>query len=240
MPRNLSHFQDRHTAIRSFDSLWLDDTPWILSFHGVSGQGKSTLLDWLEVNRCIPNSMRYAYLSIGDHISDEATFLARIIETNSSQFSNSDIARFLQVRMRIMNELNQRKIQISQSQTSENSPESRQSMSANLAEAIREMDKQALKEVIEHWLVCMRTVPSRDQFILLLDNYDVNQDRASLDEIRVIWNTLERARQILPNFRVILASREEIRHVEFIESLKRGLGKEGLADLSSEDSRALL
>lgn len=85
MARDLSHFQDRETAIELFDAFWESESPWILAFNGVSGQGKSTLLEWLEVKRCVAGSMRYASAPIGDFSSSFHAFLARIAESLSAR-----------------------------------------------------------------------------------------------------------------------------------------------------------
>lgn len=240
MLREISHFQDRREAIQAFDDLWKNDSPWILAFNGVSGQGKSTLLDWLVINRCKPHSVRHALLSIGDHVSDEITFLSHIVEAETSGFSNVESKKFLKIKTKVLDDLAQRKFHLQQSQVSEKSPDSQQIMSANVAEAFRIMYRHALSVTTDHWLACMRTIPRTDGFVLLLDNYDWYQDRASLDEIRSFWTTMERARQFLPKLRIILASREVVRHQEHVEILRRGLSGEGLGDLSPDDSRALL
>ncbi|MBI5704182.1 MAG: tetratricopeptide repeat protein [Chloroflexi bacterium] len=184
--------------------------------------------------------MKYASLSIGDHISDFDTFLARIAEARTTALSTNAVKEFSEARIKILDDLNQRKFHLQQSQVSEHSPDSRQTMSANVAEAIRAMESQALAVIIERWLHCVRTIPQQEKFVLLLDNYDVYQDLVSLDEIRLFWATMERARQFLPNFRVVLASREVVLHREHVEALRRGLSGEDLGDLSREDSRALL
>ena len=240
MQRDLSHFQDRQNAIQAFDNLWKQDSPWILSFNGVAGQGKSTLLDWLEVNRCIPEKLRYVNLPIGDYSSDFNTFLARIIEANTARFSASAGKKFFLARLKALDDLNQRKLQIQQSQTMSGSPDGEQAMSANVREAVLALEAQTGSVIIEHWLSCMRTISHDEKIILLLDNYDVYQDLVSLNEIRTFWNTMERARQFIPNLRIIVASRETVRHQEHVESLRRGISGEGLHDLSREDSQALL
>lgn len=44
-------------------------------------------------------------------------------------------------------------------------------MSANAREAMLAMEAQTASFVIEHWLICMRTIPQGERFVFLLDNY---------------------------------------------------------------------
>jgi tetratricopeptide (TPR) repeat protein len=240
MPRDLIHFQDRQEAIEKFDELWKQDSPWILAFNGVAGQGKSTLLDWLEVNRCIATSARYIVLPVGDFISSFHSFLMRTVETPSAGFSDGAIAEFRSVYDKALDDLNRRVLQLRQNQVIDSSPDSQQTMTANVAEAVRALENHVNSIVIERWLGIMRSIPAGERFVFLLDNYDVYQDLVSLDEIRMLWSTLERARQFVPGLRVALASREIVLHQERVETLRRGLSGEALQDLSYADSQALL
>jgi len=74
----LQHFKDREAAIAAFDRLWERDTPWILSLTGFSGHGKSTLLDWLEANRCRPHNLPYALISLGEIARADLEFALKV------------------------------------------------------------------------------------------------------------------------------------------------------------------
>lgn len=237
--RDLEHFQDREKAIALFDQAWEQETAWILAFHGVAGQGKSTLLDWLEVNRCRARGARYAAVPIGDFISNLSGFLSRLLEAPAMNIRSEQLEAFQTVRDKALEDLNQRILHIQQWQNIENAPDARQSMSANVAEAVRAMQAQAETVIIERWLACLRAANTAEKTVFLFDNYDVFQDNVAVEEIRRLWNTLERARQFLPLL-VVIASREQVRHVEQIESLRRGLRGEALPDLSEEDNAAML
>ncbi len=52
LPPYLQHFTDRQDQIAAFDALWPGDGRWILALSGVSGNGKSTLINWLIEARC--------------------------------------------------------------------------------------------------------------------------------------------------------------------------------------------
>ncbi len=237
--RDLEHFQDREKAIALFDQAWEHETAWILAFNGVAGQGKSTLLDWLEVNRCRARGACYAAVPIGDFVSNLSGFLSRLLEAPAMKIGNERLETFQSARDKALEDLNQRILHLRQYQNVENSPDAQQSMSANVAEAVRALQGQAEAVVIERWLTCLRGAKIEEKTVFLLDNYDVYQDNVSLDEIWRLWSLLERARQFLPLL-VVVASRESARHVEHVESLRRGLEGTSLPDLSEADSVALL
>ena len=81
---NLAHFQDRETAIAAFDHLWEASTPWILAFTGLSGQGKSTFLDWLEAKRCQANNLPYALIGIGEYAAQIRGALDGMLDLSTS------------------------------------------------------------------------------------------------------------------------------------------------------------
>ena len=60
----LAYFTDREAQIDAYDRLWKSKAPWILAFDGLSGNGKSTLLDWLIANRCQPAGTPHALLDL--------------------------------------------------------------------------------------------------------------------------------------------------------------------------------
>jgi hypothetical protein len=62
LPERLRHFTDRQAAIVAFDALWLGNGAWVLAFTGMSGNGKTTLIDFLIETRCKPASIPWAIL----------------------------------------------------------------------------------------------------------------------------------------------------------------------------------
>jgi len=57
LPPYLEHFTDRQDQIAAFNSLWPGDGRWILAFSGQSGNGKSTLINWLIETECKPGGI---------------------------------------------------------------------------------------------------------------------------------------------------------------------------------------
>jgi hypothetical protein len=72
LPPYLQHFTDRQDQIRAFDALWPGDGRWILAYSGVSGNGKSTLANWLIEERCKPNNVRWEKVDYAIHQPVEA------------------------------------------------------------------------------------------------------------------------------------------------------------------------
>ena len=64
LPFRLQHFTDRDGAIAAFDALWDAgrSLPHFLAFDGLSGVGKSTLVDFLIETRCKPQQMPHALI----------------------------------------------------------------------------------------------------------------------------------------------------------------------------------
>src|SRR5262245_1961414 len=59
----LKYFQDRVPEIAAFDTLLNESRAWILAFDGFSGHGKSTLIEWLEINKCQSHLIPYCTYS---------------------------------------------------------------------------------------------------------------------------------------------------------------------------------
>ncbi|MCI5222344.1 MAG: hypothetical protein D3924_06650, partial [Candidatus Electrothrix sp. AR4] len=61
----LTHFTDRKGQIAAFDALWDDGSPWLLVLSGMSGNGKSMLIDWLIEKRCRPQKIAFSKMDMG-------------------------------------------------------------------------------------------------------------------------------------------------------------------------------
>ena len=60
LPERLRHFTNREQALAAFDGLWPGGGTWVLAFHGLSGNGKSTLIDYLIETRAKPAGYPWA------------------------------------------------------------------------------------------------------------------------------------------------------------------------------------
>jgi tetratricopeptide (TPR) repeat protein len=241
---SLDHFTDRETAVAAFDRLWQTPNLWVLAFTGFSGQGKSTLLDWLEANRCLAGELPYALIGMGEYAGQIRAALHAMLETPTGSLSRHlppvVLQRYRQKRAATLADRNRRQLTLVQQQTMQGSPQGEQQLSANLAEAYRAMDAQADEAIFDAWLECVEALPTGLRPVLLLDNYDTFQDAAAIEELQRFWQVLERARARVPNLRVVLASREPIRHQDDVRALHNGLVDDTLQPLTAGDSDALL
>ena len=229
-------------AIEAFDQLWRQAAPWILAYTGFSGHGKSTLLDWLEARRCQPQQLPYALIGLGEYAAQIGDALHALLEAHSlnSHLPRKELELYRQQRQRALEERNRRQMVITQTQEMSGAAGGQQTMSANLVEALREFDRQTEQVIVEAWLECLTRLPSGRRLVFLLDNYDTFQETASLESLKSFWGAVERAHGRQPDLRVVLASRETLRHQNHLRVLQNGLADESLDPLTPADSEALL
>jgi tetratricopeptide (TPR) repeat protein len=241
---HLQYFQDRKEAIAAFDALWDHPSPWILAYTGFSGHGKSTMLDWLVVNRCLPQKIPYSLIGLGEKSGDIGEALNILLEsadgTLQANLSSMAFERYRSRRLFALEERNRRHLSLTHTLVMDASPGSQQTLNADLAKALQELNRQSAQMIAEAWLDCLSSLPSRSPLVFLFDNYDVFQESASLEDIRFLWTMLERLLQRLPGLRIIVASREPLRYQYDIRSIQNGLSSNDLIVLNPHDSDALL
>jgi hypothetical protein len=241
---SLAHFQDRKVAIAAFDHLWDKPTPWILAFTGFSGYGKSTLLDWFEAKRCQAQKLPYALIGVGEYAAEIRQALHALLQSPTGNLrrhiSQEKRKVYRQDRRDALGARNQRQMVLSQQQVMHGTDGGEQQMSANVAEAYREMEAQADELIFDAWLDCFEDLEEQARVVLLLDNYDTFQDSAAFEAIKQFWWVLEQAYSRVPGLRVVLVSREAIRHRNDLRVFHNGLADDDLQPLEAADSEALL
>ena len=182
---HLDHFTDREEALRAIDQFWEPRSPWILAFSGLSGMGKSTLLNYVAERRCEATAMPYALVGIGEYVPNaetgekETSSLQAALHQLLNQPSLRDHLpdpvwpRYRQERRRILAAMTSQKLAISQTQTVQQSEGVAQQMSADVAKALRQIEAQFDQQYIECWLECVAEGLAKAQRVLfLLDNYE--------------------------------------------------------------------
>ncbi|MEM7332965.1 MAG: tetratricopeptide repeat protein, partial [Chloroflexota bacterium] len=239
--RNLDHFKDREAAIAAFDRLWEDDRGWILAFTGFSGFGKSTLLDWLEEKRCREAEMSYALLGVGEYSANLRAFFHDLFDTPLRQkLPEHALQQYYSHYHDAVDSLKKRKVAFEAKQLMENAEQGNQSINLNLAKAVQEMENQANTSIFEAWLNCFEQLNSESKIVILLDNYDIFQDQIAVETLKQFWQLWRRAKSRVPALRVLIASREPIRHTNEIRLFQQGLIDSELEPLPEGDSDALL
>ena len=240
----LTHFQNRDEAIAAFDRLWDAPAPWILAFTGFSGQGKSTLLDWFEANRCQRQNIPYALIGVGEFSGQIREAFHALLESHTANLRLHLPPVTLQTyeteRRRLLNQHNQRPVSLQQSQTMAGSEEGAQTMSANLAEVYRQLDAETDKLILDAWLDCFKELDQAERVVLLLDNYDSFQDGAAVEDLQHFWQRMSQAKAKVPGLRVLLACRESLRHENKLRVFENGLVRDNLQPLSTKYSDALM
>ena len=237
------HFKDRREQIEVFDRFWGQNKDWILPFTGFSGLGKTTLLDWLKVNRCQEANIIVIPLDLANSDEDIGSLFLHFLYPLRPFLSPIAFTNFDEGRRATLQRLEQVPINVNISQTVLYSKEINQSLVANLHQFYRDYEKQAERDYADQFVAALHEVRQSGRIICLVDNYDTFQRQAACETIDLVWTTLERGRHILPKLSIVLASREDLWYVNEIQSLRRGLFKNDSRELqpfSPEDSDALL
>jgi len=104
----LAHFTDRKEQIDAFDALWEPGrSTWVLAFEGMSGNGKTTLIQWLIHNRCIPQKLPYTLVNL-ESITTRTDF-DELIGQLAAGFARRPYRRYGQERRRILQEWNRKR-----------------------------------------------------------------------------------------------------------------------------------
>jgi hypothetical protein len=222
---DLRNFTDRQKAIDAFDALWNPGNGWIMAFNGFSGLGKTTLLDWLQVNRCGRDKIPYARCSLGDGIEDISACLTFLIDQLRTLLPRRAYQEYHQAHIAIQQRLEQVPITIKQNMNIEDSEQASQSQVASVEELVATYERSASHELAEHWLSAMNEIHTVPRIVFLIDNYDFFQQRTDRKDIAFFWSVMERAFLVLPGLRIVLASREKIIFANQIQALQTEIGR---------------
>ncbi len=238
---DLQYFKDREEAIAAFDRLWDGNLPWVLAFSGISGQGKTSLMDYLAATRCQLQRMPFAFIGLAGYVENLPGLLDHLLDQQAirSAIPARTFQGYRRAYTDCLNELNQRKLALQLRQEMLNATGSTQTMNVNLLETLEKMEREALLTLLPEWIKCLQEI-KQAKIIIFADDYDFFQDRTSRENLNFLWMSLAQAVDHQPNLRIILASREGIRFTNDIPPLRRGLGEQPLSELNLQDSQALM
>ena len=235
----LAYFTDREAQIDAYDQLWKSNTPWILAFDGLSGNGKSTLLDWLIANRCQPAGTPHALLDLySSPMRQYAPLLRAMAMALCPYLEPAAYARYCTRRQTILEALNRRRIEIQAIQTvtaSEGSDLAGVHQQMDLSKLIRDAERHARDELTDAVLDLLGTLPG--QVVLFLDTYEALQRGGDADMEGWLWDELiGPARVHCPGLRMIVAGRDRLR----MHSVARACAPMKLVSFSTDECRAFL
>jgi hypothetical protein len=215
-PERLKHFTDREPHIAAFDDLWANSTLWVLLFTGVSGNGKSTLIDWLITYRCQPQGIRWVKIDLFNGLNPAVLLdnLAELLPPNAAEHYHAtrDAAArdYEQARQNLLLAAAARPIQAIQ-QASDHSQISQAEIRIQTGQAqAQEELTRIYHDRLSAALATELLRPSPKQAIIFLDTYERAQENSPEAQLAWLWHLLEAAFQARPNLRLIVASREDI------------------------------
>ncbi|MBX3081740.1 MAG: tetratricopeptide repeat protein [Anaerolineae bacterium] len=235
----LEHFQHREATIEAFDHLWDSPHTWLLTFDGPSGLGKTTLISWLEVNRCQRDQIPYASLSF-EYELNYKSLLDAILREFQNQLDLPSYRTWLTKREEILKDRDQRVVSIQADQRQAGSTAIDQTVRAELAEREREIDFQARDRLTVAWLDCLTTL-QHPKAAIFLDTFERHQETVSDKDISWLWQTLEKACRRRLGLRVIIGSRVPVHRPEHsgtqqrLEAFSRAYSNQVLLSLGVSD-----
>ena len=212
----LAHFTDRQAQIDAYDRLWQRDTPWVLAFDGLSGNGKSTLLDWLIANRCRPRNTPHARLDLyGSEMREYASLLDTLVDGLRPHLPGAEYARY-DARCRAAIEARDRRrieINVSQVVTAGGGSDIsgvQQHMQMGLDKLRQDAERQARDELTRAALDLLEALPGKP--VLFFDTYEALQRGGDEELESWLWDRLlHRAHARCPALRIVVAGRDRLR-----------------------------
>jgi hypothetical protein len=238
----LQHFIDREAQIATFDMLWERDSPWIIVFTGISGNGKSTLIDWLIAHRCQPEKICHTKIDLFgglnpvyvlDKLSDLLSADAAACYRARHDAATRD---YHQARQQLIQAAATRPIQAIQ-RASDHSQISQaeitiQTGQVEAQEDLRRIYHEQLTAILRLELIHL----SPGQAIVFLDTYERAQESSLEEEMGWLWELLAEAHVVRPSLRVVVGSRVDVAY----QPTHAWRTCESLEEFSQEDSDRFL
>ena len=240
---DLTHFTDREDQIAAFDALWESATPWILVFCGVSGNGKSTLIEWLIEFRCRPAGMRTVKIdcshSGGLDLPGVLNRLAELLSPGAGRAFRR-LSRDAQRQSQHSAEMLARAQATRPIQVDMTAPSGGRIVDSHIHVHGSAIDQEALRQAYHAQLISAyrdhldALRPGRT--VLFFDAFEHAQDNTSGREMGLFWALLEDLHRANPALRVIIGGQEDLA----LPSARAWRRPESLDPFSEADSDALL
>ena len=211
----LNYFTDREKAIAAFDALWQDDNHPFLTFNGLSGIGKSTLIDFLIDTRCKPQKIPYALIDFeGNTGSPLRTSWRTLISELAVQLDlhrhPAFVNAFEKAETRFQFVKQRLKVKINQS--ANNGGQITQSpiiVNIDMATVLRQIDEQARYQTGTGFIEAMEATYHNNLIALFFDSCELLEHSGDKSLNRWLWQWLKAAVDRLHGLRVIIAGRNK-------------------------------
>ncbi len=214
LPDHLRHFTDRDEQLAAFDALW-DDARWALTFSGVSGAGKSHLIEYLIETRCKPRALKFVKVDFdaGPEIDAVPVALASLV-------SGEGRADFEQAAQKIYQEHQAAMLELAKQTPRQVTLEQRAEGGGQIQGSPATIDVQYL-ERRRDLTITLRdriTIAALDAIhaedtpaaVLFLDTYEKFADNNEEKFVAWLWSFLAQATEKMRGLRVVVAGREQL------------------------------
>ncbi len=213
---DLRYFTDRDTQKKAFAALWQDGSLPIVVFTGLSGTGKSTLIDWLIVHQCQAQNRGWVKIDLFTDF-ERPTFLASLAKllTADAQKRYKEAATIARQNYKTQKQL---LLQAHASRPISATQEAKDHGQIHGAEInIYTGDEKALSALSKIYGDQL-TVAFEDEFVdlpttetvLFLDTYERAQERSSAKQVTWLWQLLLACCEAAPNLRIVVGSRVDL------------------------------
>jgi hypothetical protein len=241
LPSHLRHFTNRDEAIAAFDALWHSGQPPFLAFDGLSGNGKSTLIDFLIETRCKPQQITHALIDFeGDAglplRTDWRALLLELATQLRLHHHPAYVTAYEQAEARFQSIKQSLQIDIRQ-YSGEGGQISQSPITANLdtSATLRQADEQARHQTASGVLDALEQTCTARLIALFFDTCELLEQASDKAFSGWLWQWLKTATDRLSSLRVIVAGRNRLTGVPHRHREQRNL-----APFSAEDSDRLL
>ena len=222
LPPYLKHFIDRQDQIAAFDALWPGDGRWLLAFGGVSGNGKSTLINWLIETACKPKGILWQKVDFytSPPLEDVPCALAMLAGPGAMTHFEQAAAQARQHHDAAIDEIDRARASrafsaaITQNPTDgaqiTNSPPEINAQSVEELRALRGPAQERLEQDLSRAaLEALSSLGARPA-VLFLDTYERFAEASPPPTVARLWHLLEQSAARAPGLRVVVGGRQDL------------------------------
>jgi hypothetical protein len=215
LPGRLRHFTDRQAALAAFDALWPGDGTWVLAFHGLSGNGKSTLIDYLVETRAKRDGYPWAILDFeGSRGLTLRSDWRALLDHLAGQWGLGRHPGYTAAReeARRAYEAIRHSLQVRLEQRAEQGQITASPITIEVgqSEALRRADERTRHQTAAALLNAAGAAYAHQRPLLFLDTYELMARAADKAYAGWLWLWLGAMAVRLPGLRVIVGSRDEL------------------------------